>query len=78
MLIQDTEQTMLSLLTSKQGTVTAEQQAKNFHQKMLHGKVKGAVRYLCPEIQVSISSDSGHIISPHLQHHPRLCRLGHI
>jgi hypothetical protein len=46
MLVQDTEQTLLSFLTSKQGNISTEQRAKNFHRKMLRGEVRSAVRYL--------------------------------
>jgi hypothetical protein len=35
----DTEQAIESFLTTKQGGITAEQQAKIFHRKMLHGDV---------------------------------------
>jgi hypothetical protein len=37
---------MESLLSAKQGGLTPKQQAKIFHQKMLRGDVRGAVRYL--------------------------------
>jgi hypothetical protein len=46
MLVQNTEQTMESLLSAKQGRLTPEQRAKIFHGKMLQGDVRGAVRYL--------------------------------
>jgi hypothetical protein len=46
MLIQNTEQTMESLLSAKQGGLTPKQRAKIFHRKMLQGDVRGAVRYL--------------------------------
>jgi hypothetical protein len=46
MLIQNTEQTMDSLLSAKQGRLTPVQLAKIFHQKMLRGDMRGAVRYL--------------------------------
>jgi hypothetical protein len=46
MLDQNTERTMKSLLSTKQGGPTPEQRAKIFHQKMLRGDVRGAVRYL--------------------------------
>ena len=46
MLVQDTERTLTSLLTSKQGRLTTDQRARIFHRKMLRGDVRGAVRYL--------------------------------
>jgi len=46
MLVQETERDMKSLLSDKQRGTTFEQRAKIFHQKMLRGDVRGAVRYL--------------------------------
>lgn len=46
MLVQETERDMKSLLSEKQRGTTFEQRAKIFHQKMLRGDVRGAVRYL--------------------------------
>jgi hypothetical protein len=46
MLLQNTERTMESLLSAKQGGHTPEQRAKIFHRKMWRGDVRGAVRYL--------------------------------
>jgi hypothetical protein len=46
MLVQNTEQTMESLLSANQDGLTPKQHAKIFHQKMLRGDVRGAVRYL--------------------------------
>ena len=46
MLVQNTERTMESLLSAKQGGLTPEQRAKIFHRKMLRVDVRGAVRYL--------------------------------
>jgi hypothetical protein len=45
-LLQNTERTMKSLLSAKQGGLTPEQRAKIFHRKMLRGDVRGVVRYL--------------------------------
>jgi hypothetical protein len=46
MLIQNTERTMESLLSAKQGGLTPKQRAKIFHRKMLRGDVRGVVIYL--------------------------------
>jgi hypothetical protein len=46
MLIQETEQDLQTYLSSRQGTMTPEQQVKIFNQKMLQCDVRGAVRYL--------------------------------
>jgi hypothetical protein len=47
MLVQDTERTLESFLSTKRGgEVTTEQCTKTFHRKMLRGDVRGAVRYL--------------------------------
>ena len=46
MLVQDTERTLTSLLTSKQGRLTTDQRAKIFHRKILRGDMRGTVRYL--------------------------------
>jgi hypothetical protein len=45
MLMQDTENTLEKMLTKKQGMTTLEQRAKTFHQKVLKGDLRGAVRY---------------------------------
>jgi hypothetical protein len=46
MLVQNTERTMESLLSAKQGGLTPKQRAKIFHRKMLRGDVRCVVRYL--------------------------------
>jgi hypothetical protein len=47
MLVHNTVRSMESFLSTKRGgDVTTEQRAKIFHQKMLRGDVRGAVRYL--------------------------------
>ena len=46
MLVQNTERTMESLLSAKQGGLTNEQRAKVFHRRMLRGDVRGAVRFI--------------------------------
>jgi hypothetical protein len=47
MLVQDTENTLERMLsTKKQGMATLEQRAKTFHQKVLKGDLRGAVRYI--------------------------------
>jgi hypothetical protein len=56
-LVQNTEQTMESLLSAKQGGLTPKQCAKIFHRKMLRGDVRGAVIYLT-------SREKGGILQP--------------
>jgi hypothetical protein len=46
MLVQNTEQTMESLLSAKQDGLTPKQRAKIFNRKMLQGDVRHAVRDL--------------------------------
>jgi hypothetical protein len=46
MLVEDTLRSMEAHLSHKQGTTTPEQRTKTFHQKVLHGNLRGAVRYL--------------------------------
>jgi hypothetical protein len=46
MLVLDTENTLERMLTKKQGMTTPEQRAKSFHQKVLKGDLRGAVRYI--------------------------------
>ncbi len=46
MLVEGTLRSMEAALALKQGTTTAEQRAKTFHQKVLRGNIQGAVRYL--------------------------------
>jgi hypothetical protein len=46
MLVQDTENTLERMLTKRQGMTTPEQRAKTFHQKVLKGDLRGAVRYI--------------------------------
>ena len=46
MLVQDTERSLKTYLTTKQGNVSKEQRAKIFNRKMLRGDVRGAVRHL--------------------------------
>jgi hypothetical protein len=46
MLVEDTLRSMETHLTSKQGKTTPEQRTKTFHQKVLRGNIRGAVRYL--------------------------------
>ncbi len=46
MLVQTTEWDMKTYLSKMQGTTLNEQQRKTFHQKMLRGNVRGAVKYL--------------------------------
>jgi hypothetical protein len=46
MLVEDTLRSMEAYLSHKQGTTTPEQRTKTFHQKVLRGNVRGAVRYL--------------------------------
>jgi hypothetical protein len=46
MLVEDTLRSMEAYLSHKQGTTTPEQRTKNFHQNVLRGNLRGAVRYL--------------------------------
>jgi hypothetical protein len=46
MLVQETETTLELNLHKKQGSETSDQRAKTFHQKVLVGDLRGAVRNL--------------------------------
>jgi hypothetical protein len=46
MLVEETLRSMESHLSFKQGSTTAEQRTKTFHQKVLRGNIRVAVRYL--------------------------------
>ena len=46
MLVQDTERTMESSLSTQQGGMSAAQRAKIFQAKMLCGNLRGAVKFL--------------------------------
>jgi hypothetical protein len=46
MLVEDTLRSMESHLSHKRGQTTPEQRSKIFHQKVLRGNLRGAVRYL--------------------------------
>jgi hypothetical protein len=46
MLVEETLRSMESHLSSKQGSTTPEQRTRIFHQKVLRGNIRGAVRYL--------------------------------
>jgi hypothetical protein len=45
-MVEETLQSMESHLSSKQGSTTPKRRTKTFHQKVLRGNIRGAVRYL--------------------------------
>ena len=46
MLVQTAECDMISYLSTNRGTTTADERVRIFQRKMLHGDIRGAVKYL--------------------------------